>query len=50
MTKIVESYTGLASNLEEVRQWIENDQSIFPFNEHGHLICNLKDTKFFIGL
>lgn len=40
-TKIIESFTGSESDLEEVLQMVENDQSIFPFNEYEHLICNL---------
>lgn len=40
-TKIIESFAGSAKDLEEVLQMIEDDQSIFPFNEYEHLICNL---------
>lgn len=40
-TKIIESFSGSASDLEEVLQMIDDDQSIFPFNEYEHLICNL---------
>lgn len=40
-TKIIESFTGSASDLDEVLQMVEDDQSIFPFNEYEHLICNL---------
>lgn len=40
-TKIIESFSGSASDLEEVLQMVDNDQSIFPFNEYEHLICNL---------
>lgn len=40
-TKIIESFTGSESDLEEVLQIVENDQSIFPFNEYEYLICNL---------
>lgn len=40
-TKIIESFTGSESDLEEVLQMVENDQSIFPFNEYEHLTCNL---------
>lgn len=42
-TKIIESFTGSAGDLEEVLQMVEDDQSIFPFNEYEHLICNLID-------
>lgn len=40
-TKIIESFAGSAKDLEEVLQMVEDDQSIFPFNEYEHLICNL---------
>ena len=39
--KIIESFSGSASDLEEVLQMVDDDQSIFPFNEYEHLICNL---------
>lgn len=39
--KIIESFTGSAKDLTEVLQIVEADQSIFPFNEYEHLICNL---------
>lgn len=32
-TKIIESFAGSAKDLEEVLQMVEDDQSIFPFNE-----------------
>lgn len=31
-TKIIESFAGSASDLEEVLQMVEEDKSIFPFN------------------
>jgi hypothetical protein len=40
-TKIIESFTGSAESLQEVLQMVDDDQSIFPFNEYEHLICNL---------
>jgi len=40
-TKIIESFSGSESDLEEVLQMVDADQSIFPFNEYEHLICNL---------
>jgi hypothetical protein len=40
-TKIIESFTGSAEDLEDVLQMVEDDKSIFPFNEYEHLICNL---------
>lgn len=39
--KIIESFTGSAEDLEGVLQMVDDDQSIFPFNEYEHLICNL---------
>lgn len=39
--KIIQSFTGNQIDLEEVLQMVEDDQSIFPFNEYEHLICNL---------
>lgn len=39
--KIIESFSGSASDLEEVLQMVDDDRSIFPFNEYEHLICNL---------
>ena len=39
--KIIESFTGLAEDLDEILQMVEDDQSIFPFNEYEHLICSL---------
>jgi len=41
--KIIEAFTGLAEDLNEILQIVEDDQSIFPFNEYEHLICNLMD-------
>ena len=40
-TKIIESFKGSENDLEEVLQIVENDRSIFPFNEYEHLICQL---------
>lgn len=39
--KIIETFNGSTKDLEEVLQMIENDQSIFPFNEYEYLICQL---------
>ena len=39
--KIIESFSGSAEDLDGVLQKVEDDQSIFPFNEYEHLICNL---------
>ena len=41
--KIIASFTGSKSDLEDVLAMVEEDQSIFPFNEYEHLICNLID-------
>ena len=40
-TKIIQSFKGSAKDLKEVLQMVEDDQSIFPFNEYEHLICQL---------
>lgn len=39
--KIIESFNGSKEDLEKVLAIVEEDQSIFPFNEYEHLICNL---------
>lgn len=39
--KIIESFSGSASDLEDALQMVDDDQSVFPFNEYEHLICNL---------
>lgn len=39
--KIIQSFSGSANDLEEVLQIVDDDQSVFPFNEYEHLICNL---------
>lgn len=41
--RIIASFTGSKSDLEDVLAMVEEDQSIFPFNEYEHLICNLID-------
>lgn len=40
-TKIMEAFTGSAEDLEAILQMVEDDQSIFPFNEYEYLICSL---------
>lgn len=40
-TKIIQSFKGSAKDLEDVLQMVEDDQSIYPFNEYEHLICQL---------
>ena len=39
--KIITSFTGSESDLEDVLAMVETDQSVFPFNEYEHLICGL---------
>ena len=39
--RIVTAFSGIESDLEDVLAMIEQDQSVFPFNEYEHLICNL---------
>ncbi|WP_448528339.1 hypothetical protein [Raineya sp.] len=39
--KIIQNFTGSQKELEEVLKLLENDNSIFPFNEYEYLICNL---------
>jgi len=41
--RIITSFTGSQSDLEDVLKMVEVDQAIFPFNEYEHLICNLID-------
>jgi hypothetical protein len=39
--KIVTAFAGTEEELAEVLNLIDQDKSIFPFNEYEHLICNL---------
>lgn len=39
--RIVATFSGAESDLADVLTVIERDQSVFPFNEYEHLICNL---------
>ncbi|MCU7541664.1 hypothetical protein [Riemerella anatipestifer] len=41
--RIKESFKGSPDDLREVLKIVEEDQSIFPFNEYEHLICSLID-------
>lgn len=43
--KIIESFVGSTEELENVLQMVEDDRSIFPFNEYEYLICNLLAKK-----
>lgn len=44
-SKIIESFNGKESDLDEILQIVDDDQSIFPFNEYEHLICNLIENN-----
>jgi hypothetical protein len=39
--KIIASFSGKQTDLDEVLEKIEIDRSIFPFNEYEHLFCTL---------
>ena len=41
--RIVATFSGTESDLADVLDMVEQDQSVFPFNEYEHLICNLID-------
>ena len=41
--RIVATFSGTESDLVDVLAMVEQDQSVFPFNEYEHLICNLID-------
>ncbi|GMV00309.1 MAG: hypothetical protein AMXMBFR51_30410 [Ignavibacteriota bacterium] len=43
--KIIDSFKGSDESLKEILQIIENDRSIFPFNEYEHLICNFIEKR-----
>jgi len=43
--KIIHSFSGNNAALEKILHAIENDKSIFPFNEYEHLICHLLEMK-----
>jgi hypothetical protein len=40
-SRICEAFEGDAAELARILEIIEDDTSIFPFNEYEHLICNL---------
>lgn len=40
-SKICESFQGEKADLERILKLVEEDESVFPFNEYEHLICNL---------
>ena len=39
--RIVEAFRGSEDDLAAVLRIVDEDKSIFPFNEYEHLICNL---------
>lgn len=39
--RIISAFSGSKNDLDDVLQLVEEDRSIFPFNEYEHLICNL---------
>jgi len=41
--RIVATFSGTENDLADVLAMVEQDQSVFPFNEYEHLICNLID-------
>ena len=41
--RIVATFSGTESDLADVLAMVDQDQSVFPFNEYEHLICNLID-------
>ena len=41
--KIISSFSGEKSDLDNILNIITQDQSIFPFNDYEHLICSLID-------
>jgi hypothetical protein len=42
-TKIIQSFKGSTKDLEDILRIIEDDKSIYPFNEYEHLICHLME-------
>lgn len=43
--KICKSFHGDCADLEKILRLIEDDKSVFPFNEYEHLICNLLEVN-----
>lgn len=41
--RIVATFSGAESDLADVLAMVQQDQSVFPFNEYEHLICSLID-------
>lgn len=42
--RIIASFKGPRTRLEQVLELVEQDKAIFPFNEYEHLICHLIDS------
>lgn len=42
--KIVSAFKGSDKELQDILEIIEQDESVFPFNEYEHLICRLIDS------
>lgn len=42
--RICESFSGSLDDLHQILGFVDQDQSIFPFNEYEHLICRLLDN------
>src|SRR6266481_1347492 len=43
--RICSGFTGTKDELDSVLTMLDDDHSIFPFNEYEHLICNLIKIK-----
>lgn len=44
-SKIVADFAGNPEQLEQILRIVEEDESIFPFNEYEYLICNLIENE-----
>jgi hypothetical protein len=44
-SSIIDRYKGSPVDLEQILALVDEDQSVFPFNEYEHLITRLIDTK-----
>ena len=42
--RIIASFDGAKTDLDDVLSILAEDESVFPFNEYEHLICNLIDN------
>jgi predicted RNA-binding protein associated with RNAse of E/G family len=43
--KLLDSWSGNQEDLQEVIKLVEQDKSVFPFNDFEYLVCNLLDRK-----